>query len=235
MNVYKAIKYDDYAKLTFTGSVADKGSATHTFDVSGATFVTATLYWDTGSSDIDLYLYDPPNGTRLTTPTPPTTASRRSATTTRPPEPGRSRSSATRARRTTRSTSSATGASASPAAATRIQTPPTRTQPPPTTDTQTFTGSVNDYWDTSDTFTMNVNSGATKITGDLTFDTSYNDLDLYLYDPPNGNLVDRSTSSNSYEHVEYANPAPGTWTFLVYAYSTYGWADYQLKAVVYYG
>lgn len=81
---------------------------------------------------------------------------------------------------------------------------------------------------------MTVNSGATKITGDLYFDTSYHDLDLYLYDP-NQNLVDRSESSNSYEHVEYNNPAPGTWYFLVYAYDTYGYADYQLDAKVYYG
>ena len=81
---------------------------------------------------------------------------------------------------------------------------------------------------------MTVNSGATKITGDLVFDTSAHDLDLYLYDP-NGNLVDRSESYDSNEHVEYLNPAPGDWTFLVYAYSTYGWASYTLYGKVYYG
>ncbi|ASI98849.1 S8 family serine peptidase [Thermococcus celer] len=231
VNVYKAIKYDDYAKLTFTGSVADKGSATHTFDVSGATFVTATLYWDTGSSDIDLYLYDP-NGNEVDysytayygfekvgyyNPTAGTWTVKVVSY----------KGAANYQVDVVSDGSLSQSGGGNP-------NPNPNPNPTPTTDTQTFTGSVNDYWDTSDTFTMNVNSGATKITGDLTFDTSYNDLDLYLYDP-NGNLVDRSTSSNSYEHVEYANPAPGTWTFLVYAYSTYGWADYQLKAVVYYG
>ena len=104
----------------------------------------------------------------------------------------------------------------------------------PTVDEETFTGYVHDYYDTSDSFKMTVSSGATKITGDLVFDTSSHDLDLYLYDP-NGNLVDRSESSSSNEHVEYTNPAPGDWTFLVYAYSTYGWASYTLYGKVYYG
>ncbi|WP_297516356.1 pre-peptidase C-terminal domain-containing protein, partial [Thermococcus sp.] len=81
---------------------------------------------------------------------------------------------------------------------------------------------------------MTVNSGATKITGDLV-GHSYDDLDLYLYDP-NKNLVDRSENYGSSEHVEYSNPAPGTWYFLVYAYNTYYWtASYQLDVKVYYG
>jgi serine protease AprX len=36
--------------------------------------------------------------------------------------------------------------------------------------------------------------------------------------------------------VEYSNPAPGTWYFVVYAYDTYYWtASYQLDVKVYYG
>ncbi|NJE60567.1 S8 family serine peptidase [Thermococcus sp. 21S7] len=227
INVYKAINYDNYAKLVFTGSVANKGSSTHAFDISGATFVTATLYWDTSSSDLDLYLYDP-NGNQVDysytayygfekvgyyNPTAGTWTIKVV-----------SYSGAANYQVdvvSDGSLSQSGGTTPSPG-------------PTPTTDSQTFTGSVHDFWDTSDSFTMTVNSGATKITGDLTFDTSAHDLDLYLYDP-NGNLVDRSETSNSYEHVEYLNPAPGTWKFLVYAYSTSGWASYQLDVVVYYG
>ena len=229
INVYKAINYDNYAKLVFTGSVADKGSATHSFDVSGATFVTATLYWDNSASDIDLYLYDP-NGNQVDysytqyygfekvgyyNPTAGTWTVKVVSYS------GAANYQVDVVSDGTLSQSSGTTPAPSPS-------------PTPTTDSQTFTGYVHDWYDTSDSFTMTVNSGATKITGDLTFDTSLHDLDLYLYDP-NGNIVDRSTTSNSYEHVEYLNPAPGTWKFLVYAYSTYGWASYQLDVVVYYG
>lgn len=229
VNVYKAINYDNYAKLVFTGSVADKGSVSHTFDISGATFVTATLYWDNSASDIDLYLYDP-NGNQVDysytsyygfekvgyyNPTAGTWTVKVV-----------SYSGAANYQVDVVSDgtlSQSTGTTPTPA--------PT---PTPTTDSQTFTGYVHDWYDKSDSFTMTVNSGATKITGDLTFDTSLHDLDLYLYDP-NGNLVDRSETSTSYEHVEYLNPAPGTWKFIVYAYNTYGWASYQLDVVVYYG
>jgi serine protease AprX len=104
--------------------------------------------------------------------------------------------------------------------------------PQPTVDEKTFTGTVqyHDY----NVHEMTVNSGATKITGDLS-GSSYDDLDLYLYDN-NQNLVDSSENYGSSEHVEYANPAPGTWYFVVYAYDTYYWtANYQLDAKVYYG
>lgn len=229
VNVYKALNYDNYAKLVFTGSVADKGSVSHTFDISGATFVTATLYWDNSASDLDLYLYDP-NGNQVDysytsyygfekvgyyNPTAGTWTVKVV-----------SYSGAANYQVDVVSDgtlSQSTGTTPTPA--------PT---PTPTTDSQTFTGYVHDWYDKSDSFTMTVNSGATKITGDLTFDTSLHDLDLYLYDP-NGNLVDRSETSTSYEHVEYLNPAPGTWKFIVYAYNTYGWASYQLDVVVYYG
>ncbi|NJE43371.1 S8 family serine peptidase [Thermococcus sp. GR6] len=229
VNVYKAINYDNYAKLVFTGSVADKGSVSHTFDISGATFVTATLYWDNSASDIDLYLYDP-NGNQVDysytsyygfekvgyyNPTAGTWTIKVVSYS------GAANYQVDVVSDGTLSQSTGT-------------TPTPTPTPTPTTDSQTFTGYVHDWYDKSDSFTMTVNSGATKITGDLTFDTSLHDLDLYLYDP-NGNLVDRSETSTSYEHVEYLNPAPGTWKFIVYAYNTYGWASYQLDVVVYYG
>lgn len=233
VNAYKAAYYDNYAKLVFTGSVADKGSQTHQFTISGASFVTATLYWDNAKSDIDLYLYDP-NGNQVDysytayygfekvgyyNPT-----------------------DGTWTIKVVSYSGSANyqvdvvsdGSLGQPGNSEPAPQPSPQPEPQPTVDEKTFTGSVHDYYDYYDTFTMTVNSGATKITGDLIFDTSYHDLDLYLYDP-NQNIVDRSESSNSYEHVEYSNPAPGTWYFLVYAYNTYGWADYQLDAKVYYG
>lgn len=229
VNVYKAINYDNYAKLVFTGSVADKGSATHSFDISGATFVTATLYWDNSASDIDLYLYDP-NGNQVDysytqyygfekvgyyNPAAGTWTVKVVSYS------GAANYQVDVVSDGTLSQSTGTTPAPSPT-------------PTPTTDSQTFTGSVHDFWDTRDSFTMTVNSGATKITGDLTFDTSLHDLDLYLYDP-NGNLVDRSTTSTSVEHVEALNPVAGAWKFTVYAYNTFGWASYQLKVVVYYG
>ncbi|CAD5244978.1 S8 family serine peptidase [Thermococcus camini] len=226
VNAYKAAHYDSYAKLVFTGSVADKGSATHAFDISGASFVTATLYWDNSGSDLDLYLYDP-NGNQVDysytayygfekvgyyNPTAGTWTIKVVSYS------GSANYQVDVVSDGSLSESSGGG-----------------TQPPqPTVDEQTFTGYVHDYYDRSDSFTMTVNSGATKITGDLVFDTSAHDLDLYLYDP-NGNLVDRSESYNSNEHVEYSNPAPGDWKFLVYAYNTYGWASYTLYGKVYYG
>ncbi|AAL81794.1 alkaline serine protease [Pyrococcus furiosus DSM 3638] len=226
VNAYKAINYDNYAKLVFTGYVANKGSQTHQFVISGASFVTATLYWDNANSDLDLYLYDP-NGNQVDysytayygfekvgyyNPTDGTWTIK---------VVSYSGSANYQVDVVSDGSLSQPGSSPSP-------------QPEPTVDAKTFQGSVHYYYDRSDTFTMTVNSGATKITGDLVFDTSYHDLDLYLYDP-NQKLVDRSESSNSYEHVEYLNPAPGTWYFLVYAYYTYGWAYYELTAKVYYG
>ncbi|ASJ10026.1 alkaline serine protease [Thermococcus sp. P6] len=231
VNVYKAINYDNYAKLVFTGSVANKGSATHSFDVSGATFLTATLYWDNSGSDIDLYLYDP-NGNEVDYSYTAYYGFEKvgyynpSAGTWTVKVVSYSGSANYQVDLVSDGSLNQSGGGGS--------NPNPNPSPTPTTDSQTFTGYVDDYWDTSDSFTMTVNSGATKITGDLTFDTSRHDLDLYLYDP-NGNLVDRSTTSDSFEHVEASNPTPGTWTFLVYAYSTYGWASYELKAVVYYG
>jgi len=228
VNAYKAINYDNYAKLVFTGYVANKGSQTHQFIISGASFVTATLYWDNANSDLDLYLYDP-NGNQVDysysayygfekvgyyNPTDGTWTVK---------VVSYSGSANYQVDVVSDGSLSQPGSSPSP-----------QPQPEPTVDTKTFQGYVHSTYNRSDSFTMSVNSGATKITGDLVFDTSAHDLDLYLYDP-NGNLVDRSESYNSYEHVEYLNPAPGTWYFLVYAYYTYGWAYYELTAKVYYG
>jgi len=230
VNAYKAAYYDSLSKLVFTGSVADKGSQSHQFTISGASFVTATLYWDNAKSDIDFYLYDP-NGNQVDysytayygfekvgyyNPT-----------------------SGTWTLKVVSYSGSANyqvdvvsdGSLGQPSGGGE---PAPEPEPQPTVDEQTFTGYVHDYYDRSDSFKMTVNSGATKITGDLVFDTGAHDLDLYLYDP-NGNLVDRSESYNSNEHVEYSNPAPGDWTFLVYAYNTYGWASYTLYGKVYYG
>ncbi|WP_297498289.1 S8 family serine peptidase [Thermococcus sp.] len=232
INVYKAIKYDSYAKLTFTGSVADKGQASHQFTISGASFVTATLYWDNSKSDLDLYLYDP-NGKEVDysytayygfekvgyyNPT-----------------------SGTWTLKVVSYSGSANyqvdvvsdGSLAQPGSGGgSTPAPQPSPSPQPTVDEKTFTGTVS-YHDYN-VHQMTVNSGATKITGDLT-GSSYDDLDLYLYDP-NKNLVDRSENYGSNEHVEYANPAPGTWYFLVYAYDTYYWtASYQLDVKVYYG
>ncbi|WP_048151195.1 S8 family serine peptidase [Palaeococcus ferrophilus] len=222
VNAYEAYKYDSLQKLTFSGYVADKGSQEHTFTIDSASYVTATLYWDNSGSDIDLYLYDP-NGNQVDYSYTAYYGFEKVGYYN--PAPGTWKvkvvSYSGSANYNVDVVIDGTGSSGGGG-----------TQP--TVDEKTFTGYVHDYYDTSDSFTMTVNSGATKITGDLTFDTSSHDLDLYLYDP-NGNIVDRSESYNSNEHVEYANPAPGDWTFLVYAYNTYGWASYQLDAKVYYG
>lgn len=229
VNAYKAAYYDNYAKLTFTGYVANKGSQTHQFTISGAGFVTATLYWDNSGSDIDLYLYDP-NGNQVDYSYTAYYGFEKvgyynpAAGTWTIKVVSYSGSANYQVNVVSDGTLGQPGGGE----------PAPEPTPEPTVDEKTFTGTVHRYYDRSDTFTMTVNSGATKITGDLTFDTGYHDLDLYLYDP-NKNLVDRSESSNSYEHVEYTNPAPGTWYFLVYAYYTYGYASYQLDVKVYYG
>ncbi|NJE09366.1 S8 family serine peptidase [Thermococcus sp. MAR1] len=227
VNAYKAAHYDSYAKLTFTGYVTDKGTEAHQFAVSGASFITATLYWDNAKSDLDLYLYDP-NGNQVDysytayygfekvgyyNPTAGTWTIKVVSYS------GSANYQVDVVSDGSLSESSGGGGGG--------------TQPPqPTVDEQTFTGSVS-YHDYN-VHQMTVNSGATKITGDLS-GSSYDDLDLYLYDP-NQNLVDRSENYGSSEHVEYTNPAPGTWYFLVYAYDTYYWtASYQLDVKVYYG
>ncbi|WP_010480187.1 S8 family serine peptidase [Thermococcus zilligii] len=64
VNAYKATYYDNYAKLIFTGYVSSRGQKSHRFTISGASFVTATLYWSNAKSDLDLYLYDP-NGRQV--------------------------------------------------------------------------------------------------------------------------------------------------------------------------
>ena len=239
VNAYKAAHYDSYAKLTFTGSVADKGQESHQFTISGASFVTATLYWDNANSDLDLYLYDP-NGNEVDysytsyygfekvgyyNPTDGTWTLKvvsysgsanyqvdvvSDGSLGQPSNGGNNGGSGS---------NGGSGGGTTPA-------------PQPTVDEKTFTGTVQ-YQDYN-VHQMTVNSGATKITGDLS-GSSYDDLDLYLYDP-NQNLVDRSENYGSSEHVEYANPAPGTWYFVVYAYDTYYYsANYQLVAKVYYG
>ena len=123
------------------------------------------------------------------------------------------------------------GTSSSPSNETN-STPSQPSQPTQSVVVKNFTGTV-DYQDyVVDTVT--VSSGATKIEGYL-YGNSYDDLDLYLYDP-NQNLVTSSTNSGSDEYVSYSNPQPGTWYFLVYAYDTYYWsANYFLQTKVYYG
>lgn len=230
VNAYKAAHYDSLSKLTFTGSVADKGSQSHQFTISGASFVTATLYWDNSGSDIDLYLYDP-NGNEVDysytayygfekvgyyNPTDGTWTIKVVSYS------GSANYQVDVVSDGTLGQPSGGGSEPAPS-------PPS---PQPSVNEKTFTGTVS-YHDYN-VHQMTVNSGATKITGDLT-GSSYDDLDLYLYDP-NQNLVDRSENYGSSEHVEYSNPAPGTWYFLVYAYDTYYYsANYQLDVKVYYG
>ncbi|NJE08460.1 alkaline serine protease [Thermococcus sp. M39] len=231
VNAYKAYLYGDSnyeTILTFTGYVADKGSQTHTVDVgSGAERIIAYLTWDTSSSDIDLYLYDP-NGNQVDYSYTAYYGFEKVGYTS--PAAGT----------WTIKVQSYSGAAnynleviVEGASADSGTTPTEPTPTEPTVDEQTFTGYVHDIYDRYDTFTVTVNSGATLITGDLSASSSH-DLDLYLYDP-NGNIVDRSTSYTSTEHVEYSNPIPGDWTFLVYAYNTVGWAYYELLTRVYYG
>ncbi|CAI1492333.1 Subtilisin-like serine protease [Thermococcus nautili] len=232
VNAYKAAHYDSYAKLTFTGYVADKGSATHQFTISGASFVTATLYWDNSKSDLDLYLYDP-NGNQVDYSYTAYYGFEKVGY--------YNPSAGTWTLKVVSYSGSANyqvdvvsdGSLGQPSSGDNGGTEPApQPEPQPTVDEKTFTGSVS-YHDYN-VHQMTVNSGATKITGDLS-GSSYDDLDLYLYDP-NKNLVDRSENYGSSEHVEYSNPAPGTWYFLVYAYNTYYWtASYQLDVKVYYG
>ncbi len=239
VNAYKAAHYDSYAKLTFTGSVADKGQESHQFTISGASFVTATLYWDNSKSDLDLYLYDP-NGNEVDysytsyygfekvgyyNPTAGTWTIKVVSYSGSANYQVDVVSDGSLGQPSSGGNNGGSGGSGG-------TEPAPQPSPQPTVDEKTFTGTVqyNDY----NVHEMTVNSGATKITGDLT-GSSYDDLDLYLYDN-NQNLVDRSENYGSNEHVEYANPAPGTWYFVVYAYDTYYYsANYQLDAKVYYG
>jgi len=225
VNAYKAAYYDSYSKLVFKGSVASKGSNTHQFTISDASFVTATLYWDTSSSDLDLYLYDP-NGNQVDysytayygfekvgyyNPTAGTWTLK------------------------VVSYSGSANYQVDVVSDGKLGQPSSsgdEGSQEPTVEEKTFTGTVS--YHNYNVHQMTVKDGATKITGDLT-GSSYDDLDLYLYDP-NKNLVDRSESSGSSEHVEYSNPSAGTWYFVVYAYNTYYWsASYKLVAKVYYG
>ncbi|WP_456368506.1 S8 family serine peptidase [Thermococcus sp.] len=236
VNAYKASHYDSYAKLTFTGYVADKGTESHQFTISGASFVTATLYWDNSKSDIDLYLYDP-NGNEVDysytayygfekvgyyNPTDGTWTIKVVSYS----------GSANYQVDVVSDGSLGQPGSGDNGGDNGGSEPAPQPNPQPSVDEKTFTGSVqyHDY----NVHQMTVNSGATKITGDLS-GSSYDDLDLYLYDN-NQNLVDRSENYGSSEHVEYSNPAPGTWYFVVYAYDTYYYsASYQLDVKVYYG
>ncbi|WP_297462675.1 S8 family serine peptidase [Thermococcus sp.] len=228
VNAYKAAYYDDLSRLTFTGSVASKGQESHQFTVSGASFITATLYWDNSQSDLDLYLYDP-NGNQVDYSYTAYYGFEKVGYYN--PADGTW-------------TIKVVSYSGSANYQVDVVSDGSLGQPSggdnggsdggsqPTVDEKTFTGSVqyHDY----NVHQMAVGSGATKITGDLT-GSSYDDLDLYLYDN-NQNLVDRSENYGSSEHVEYSNPAPGTWYFVVYAYDTYyNSASYQLVARVYYG
>ncbi|WP_048150637.1 S8 family serine peptidase [Thermococcus sp. AM4] len=235
VNAYKAAHYDSYAKLTFTGYVADKGTETHEFTISGASFVTATLYWDNAKSDLDLYLYDP-NGNQVDYSYTAYYGFEKVGYYN--PSAGTwtvkvvSYSGSANYQVDVVSDGSLGQPSSGGDNGGTEPAPQPEPQPQPTVDEKTFTGSVS--YHNYNVHQMTVNSGATKITGDLS-GSSYDDLDLYLYDN-NQNLVDRSENYGSSEHVEYSNPAPGTWYFVVYAYDTYYWsASYQLDVKVYYG
>ncbi|WP_456444186.1 S8 family serine peptidase [Thermococcus sp.] len=250
INAYEALNYNQDSKVDFTGYLANKQNVTKEVTVSsGTTRIAALLTWDNQQTDLDLYMYDP-NGQLVDysdtsyygfekvayrNPTPGTwyflivsysgsanyklevldeggTVSQGTGS------PSNGGSNPSNGGNNGGSSPSNGGSSGSGSQ--------------PTVDEKTFTGTVTfgDY----NVHEMTVNSGATKITGDLT-GNSYDDLFLYLYDP-NQNLVDSSENLGSIQHVEYNNPAPGTWYFVVYAYDTYYWtANYQLDVKVYYG
>ncbi|WP_456423051.1 S8 family serine peptidase [Thermococcus sp.] len=251
INVYEALNYDQDSKVDFTGYLANKQNVTKEVTVSsGTTRIAALLTWDNPQADLDLYMYDP-NGQLVDysytsyygfekvayrNPTPGTwyflivsysgsanyklevldeggTVSEGSASTpSQPSQPSNETPSTPNNETNT--------------------TPSQPSQPAQTVVVKNFTGSVTYGNYVVDTVT--VNSGATKIEGYL-YGNSYDDLDLYLYDP-NQNLVTSSTNYGSNEYVSYSNPQPGTWYFVVYAYSTYYWsANYFLQVKIYYG
>ncbi|WP_297521352.1 S8 family serine peptidase [Thermococcus sp.] len=249
INVYEALNYDQDSKVDFTGYLADKQNVTKEVNVSsGTTRIAALLTWDNPQADFDLYMYDP-NGQLVDysdtsyygfekvayrNPTPGTwyflVASYSGSANYKLEvlDEGGTVSQGSSSSPSSGGSNPSTGGSGSNGGSGGGTTP----APQPTVDEKTFNGTVQ-YQDYN-VHEMTVNSGATEITGDLT-GSSYDDLDLYLYDP-NQNLVDKSENYGSNEHVEYANPAPGTWYFVVYAYDTYYWtANYQLVVKVYYG
>ena len=250
INVYEALNYDQDSKVDFTGYLNDKQNVTKEVTVSsGTTRIAALLTWDNPQADFDLYMYDP-NG-QLTdysdtsyygfekvayrNPTPGTwyfLIASYSGSANYKLEVLDEGGTVSEGTSSSPSNGGSSGGSSGTPSNETNSTPSQPSQPTQSVVVKNFTGTV-DYQDyVVDTVT--VSSGATKIEGYL-YGNSYDDLDLYLYDP-NQNLVTSSTNSGSDEYVSYSNPQPGTWYFLVYAYDTYYWsANYFLQTKVYYG
>ncbi|WP_297549030.1 S8 family serine peptidase [Thermococcus sp.] len=253
INVYEALNYDQDSKVVITGYLADKQNVTKEVTVSsGTTRIAALLTWDNPQADLDLYMYDP-NGQLVDYSYTGYYGFEKVAY--RNPTPGTwyfviaSYSGSANYNleildeggTVTEGSSSTPSQPSTPSTPSNTTTPTNNTNTTPSTPTtpsnptvvvKNFTGTVNYGSYVVDTVT--VDSGATKIEGYL-YGNSYDDLDLYLYDP-NQNLVTSSTTSSSNEYVSYNNPQPGTWYFVVYAYSTYYWsANYFLQVKIYYG
>ncbi|NJE54650.1 S8 family serine peptidase [Thermococcus sp. 21S9] len=245
INVYEALKYDQDSKVVITGYLADKQNVTKEVTVSsGTTRIAALLTWDNPQADLDLYMYDP-NGQLVDYSNTGYYGFEKVAY--RNPTPGTwyflivsySGSANYNLEILDEGGTVSEGTTTTPSEPSTPSTPTNETNttqpapaPTPTVVVKNFTGSVSYHDYVVDTVT--VDSGATKIEGYL-YGNSYDDLDLYLYDP-NQNLVTSSTSSGSNEYVSYDNPQAGTWYFVVYAYDTYYWsANYFLQVKIYYG
>ncbi|GAB6136125.1 S8 family serine peptidase [Thermococcus prieurii] len=235
INVYEALKYDQDSKVDFTGYLENKKNVTMSVVVSqGTKRLAALLTWDNKNADFDLYMYDP-NGQLVDSSTTGYYGFEKVAY--RNPTPGTwyfvinsyKGSGNYHLEVLDEGGTVKKGTSPSP---NPNPSPNPSPSPSPNVVVKNFTGTVEYGSYVVDTVT--VRSGATKIEGFL-HGSSYDDLDLYLYDP-NQNLVTSSTNPGSDEHVSYSNPQPGTWYFLVYAYDTYYWtASYKLTVKIYYG
>jgi len=255
INVYEALNYDQDSKVDFTGYLANKQNVTKEVTVSsGTTRIAALLTWDNPQADLDLYMYDP-NGqladysytsyygfekVAYRNPTPGTwtfvVASYKGNANYKLEvlDEGGTVSSNESSQPSNPNNGGNGGGNTTPSNQTNETQPQPQPQPtqPSNVIVKNFTGYV--AYQSYIVDNVTVNSGATLIEGTLT-GYSYDDLDLYLYDP-NGNLVTKSTNYGPNEYVSYNNPQPGTWHFLVYAYDTYYWtAYYQLVVKVHYG
>ncbi len=228
VNAYRALRYDNLTVKHFEGSVSDGQKKSHSFNVKNASFVSATLFWDNASANLDLYLYDP-NGNLADKSTSEYYGFEKAG-----------------AYNPTEGTWKVVVESVSGNANYEVDVvidgqggepnpgPGPGPGPNPHKETKTFEGSLSSG--DSATHTMTVKDGATEITGDLEVGAnSLGYLNLYLYDP-NGNLVDRSAATLGMDgHVKYDNPASGDWNFRVYAFFAFGKVNYKLVATVEYG
>ncbi|NJF26125.1 S8 family serine peptidase [Thermococcus sp. Bubb.Bath] len=251
INVYEALNYDQDSKVDFTGYLDNKQNVTDEVSVSsGTTRIAALLTWDNPQADLDLYMYDP-NG-QLTdysdtsyygfekvayrNPTPGTwyflvvsysgSANYKLEVLDEGGTVSKVSNSGSGSNGGSSGSSGSSGSGSNGGSGTQPSPQPTQS-----VVVKNFTGTVDYQNYVVDTVT--VNSGATQIEGYL-YGNSYDDLDLYLYDP-NQNLVTSSTNPGSDEYVSYNNPSPGTWYFVVYAYDTYYWsANYFLQVKIHY-